>query len=218
MPILSSLVTPQVVRTKICSATCDDKVGIMKTHGLECIKGGVLRQKQVSMAGTSNYIPQYVGCNYLSLPLIPPSGTTLLKGVICRIFPWSFVLYLDQWPMQPHCTRHPLANRASTCLPHMAMHAAYIGPMIVWCLCIDVAWWGQRMKGHGHWKLRIDMMPTTLLPGGIVDCYNDMLRCNQWRPSWHRDNSWIFSVWCTRLCFALQWFYITQQTYSVTNT
>ena len=33
-------------------------------------------QKQVSQAGISNCIPQYtVGCNYLSLPEIPASGT-----------------------------------------------------------------------------------------------------------------------------------------------
>ena len=37
---------------------------------------GVLCQKQVSRAGTSNYITNTVGCNYLSMPLIPASGTT----------------------------------------------------------------------------------------------------------------------------------------------
>ena len=38
---------------------------------------GVLIQKQVWRVETGNYIPQYL-CNYLSLPLIPASGTTLL--------------------------------------------------------------------------------------------------------------------------------------------
>ena len=39
-------------------------------------------QKQVSQAGISNCIPQYsVGCNYLSLPEIPDSGT---KVLICQ--------------------------------------------------------------------------------------------------------------------------------------
>ena len=37
-------------------------------------------QKQVSQAGISNCIPQYsVGCNYLSLPKIPASGTKVLN-------------------------------------------------------------------------------------------------------------------------------------------
>ena len=36
-------------------------------------------QKQVSQAGISNYIPQFiVGCNYLSLPEIPASGNKFL--------------------------------------------------------------------------------------------------------------------------------------------
>ena len=40
---------------------------------------GLCCQKQVSHAGTSNYIPQFtVGCNYLSLPEIPASGNKVL--------------------------------------------------------------------------------------------------------------------------------------------
>ena len=40
---------------------------------------GLWRQKQVSQAGISNCIPQStVGCNYLSLPEIPASGTKVL--------------------------------------------------------------------------------------------------------------------------------------------
>ena len=41
------------------------------------------RQKQVSQAGISNYIPQFtVGCNYLSLPEIPASGTKVLISAL----------------------------------------------------------------------------------------------------------------------------------------
>ena len=40
---------------------------------------GLWRQKQVSQAGISNYIPQFtVGCNYLSLPEIPASDAKVL--------------------------------------------------------------------------------------------------------------------------------------------
>ena len=39
---------------------------------------GHVCQKQVSRAGTSNYIPHTVGCNDLSMPLIPASGTHVL--------------------------------------------------------------------------------------------------------------------------------------------
>ena len=36
-------------------------------------------QKQVFQAGISNYIPQFTaGCDYLSLPKIPASGTNVL--------------------------------------------------------------------------------------------------------------------------------------------
>ena len=41
------------------------------------------RQKQVSQAGISNYIPRFtVGCNYLSLPEIPASGA---KDLVCCV-------------------------------------------------------------------------------------------------------------------------------------
>ena len=56
-------------------------VHIIDCSSLGCSSiGGVLCQKQVhvSRAGKSNYSPQNVGCNYLSLPFIPVSGTTLL--------------------------------------------------------------------------------------------------------------------------------------------
>ena len=44
---------------------------------------GLRRQKQVSQAGKSNYIPQSTaGCNYLSLPEIPASGN---KVLICEL-------------------------------------------------------------------------------------------------------------------------------------
>ena len=49
-----------------------------------------LCQKQVSQAWISNCIPQNtVGCNYLSLPVIPASGTIVLKSAtqasVCQI-------------------------------------------------------------------------------------------------------------------------------------
>ena len=45
-------------------------------------KWGLWCQKQVSQAEISNCIPQYsVGCNYLSMPEIPTSGTKVLKYV-----------------------------------------------------------------------------------------------------------------------------------------
>ena len=44
--------------------------------------------KQVSQTGISNCIPQYsVGCNYLSLPEIPASGTKVL------IYLWDAITY-----------------------------------------------------------------------------------------------------------------------------
>ena len=47
---------------------------------------GLWRQKLVFQAGISNCIPQYhVGCNYLSLPEIPASGT---KVLICLRHLW----------------------------------------------------------------------------------------------------------------------------------
>ena len=43
-------------------------------------KWGLWCQKQVSQAGINNCIPQYsLGCNYSSMPEIPPSGTKVLK-------------------------------------------------------------------------------------------------------------------------------------------
>ena len=39
----------------------------------------LMRQKQVSQAGISDYFPQFTaGCNYLSLPEIPVSGAKVL--------------------------------------------------------------------------------------------------------------------------------------------
>ena len=44
-------------------------------------------QKQVSQAGTSNYIPQFtMGCNYLSLPEVPASGNKVLISTMGEIF------------------------------------------------------------------------------------------------------------------------------------
>ena len=41
---------------------------------------GLVCQKQVSRAGTDNFLPtDTVGCNYLSLPLIPASGTQVIN-------------------------------------------------------------------------------------------------------------------------------------------
>ena len=47
---------------------------------------GLWCQKQVSRAGIRNCIPQYsVGCNYLSLPEMPASGTKVLNyGMLVR--------------------------------------------------------------------------------------------------------------------------------------
>ena len=51
---------------------------------------GVLSQMQVSMAGISNYIPQILRFNYLSLPLMPASRTTLV--IISTSFATIFVV------------------------------------------------------------------------------------------------------------------------------
>ena len=45
--------------------------------GRAWFKSGMLCQEQVSWTETSNYIPDNVGCNYLSLPLILATGTML---------------------------------------------------------------------------------------------------------------------------------------------
>ena len=49
-------------------------------HGYSSVDiRGLCCQKQVSQAGISKYIPQFnVGCNYLSLPEIPASGSKVL--------------------------------------------------------------------------------------------------------------------------------------------
>ena len=52
-------------------------------------------QKHISQGGVSNCIPQYsVGCNYLSLPEIPASGT---KVLIFDVTKNSYVLTLSAW-------------------------------------------------------------------------------------------------------------------------
>ena len=48
-------------------------------------------QKQVSQAGISNNIPpKTVGCNYLSMPEIPTSGTTVVIHVTLT---WAIIMY-----------------------------------------------------------------------------------------------------------------------------
>ena len=45
-------------------------------------------QKQFYQARISNHIPQYsIGCNYLTLPEIPASGT---KVLVCRVYPIEY--------------------------------------------------------------------------------------------------------------------------------
>ena len=63
-------------------------IGIYSIWGLWC-------QKQVSQAGISNCIPQNtVGCNYLSLPVIPASGTyVLIWWIYRRVKDWRTVYY-----------------------------------------------------------------------------------------------------------------------------
>ena len=51
-------------------------------------------EKQVSQAWISNCIPQYtVGCNYLSLPEIPASGT---KVLIWKVFNYSNFIWVNK--------------------------------------------------------------------------------------------------------------------------
>ena len=53
-------------------------------------------QKLASQAGISNYIPQFtVGCNYLSLPEIPASGTKII------LYPVLQNLHYSEIPMMP---------------------------------------------------------------------------------------------------------------------
>ena len=60
-------------------------------------------QKQVSRAWISNYIPQYsAGCRYLSMPLIPASGTKVLNW-----WKYMYKLYLDMYNAS---TVEPLYN------------------------------------------------------------------------------------------------------------
>ena len=50
------------------------------------ISWGLWCQKQISQAGIGNCIPQYcVGCNYLSIPEIPASGTKVLYYHMCLL-------------------------------------------------------------------------------------------------------------------------------------
>ena len=53
-------------------------------------------QKQVSQAGISNYIPhKTVGCNYLSLPVIPASGNKVLTWYIPEKMQWIHIIDTD---------------------------------------------------------------------------------------------------------------------------
>ena len=64
-------------------------VDFSNSHGVNTqrMNGGVLCQKQVSRTGASNPYSLSVGCNYVSLPLIPVSGTILLKWNVANCSP-----------------------------------------------------------------------------------------------------------------------------------
>ena len=70
-------------------ASCEIKVIFTCWKCLRNGEQGLWCQNQSSQAGISNCIPQYsVGCNYLSLPEIPPSGANVLKYVFTfRLIP-----------------------------------------------------------------------------------------------------------------------------------
>ena len=67
----------------------------------------VLCQKQIWRTSARNYIPRYCGCNYLFVPLIDTSGTTLIHDDVIKwkYFPryWPFVRRIYRSPVNsPH--------------------------------------------------------------------------------------------------------------------
>ena len=44
-------------------------------------------------------------------------------------------------------------------------------------------------KGCSRFEMRVVIMSTFFITGGTAACNNDNLWCQQWRHSWHHDNS-----------------------------
>ena len=70
------------------------------------------RPKQVSQAGIRNYIPQFtVGCNYLSLPEVPASGSNVLIYGDCLHECHVMINHISMEEDGGHFTTHEISGK-----------------------------------------------------------------------------------------------------------